>query len=882
MSAWRALFRIAARESWQAKGRTALICLLIGLPIAAATATDVVIATQDVTPGEAPDRFLGQSQALVEWQQGKVTQSADAQQVGINEQVTTAPDTATILDVLGNDRPSVTVSTSYEDASWQGVIDGYLPLTSVDWHNPLAAGIFTLKSGRLPAAPNEVAAPTTWMSRFPAVDSVTAWTTDTRAEGGIPLHVVGEIVWSNPQDGGDFLVAPQSAIPSSSDSPLPGQRWLVGGGPVSWEEVTKLNALGFSVISREVLRHPPSIPEIDQYAQGYLPDVVQYASLIVLLTILEISLLAGPAMAVSARRTVRSTALLAIAGGSTRQVRGVTLARALVLGVWAAVVGVVSGILTARLIQPIVERRWEVTFGPFDVPWWHVLGFALVGVVSAVAAGTLPAWRTARTDPLGSLTGTPVVGDARSTSGSLWTRLWGAPSWWGVLFFGAAVVLLSMRAVGSSELRLLTAVVLVVLAMTLLVPVGVRGVARLAERAGSSLRYSLRDAERHAGRTVPAVAAVAATVLGVVTLAVGASSDAATNRAEYSPSAAQGWGLLSVYQPDGDAPDAKQLAAVAAIVDEQAADVTPFPHVVVDADGESAEVSVSVDGSPTNMNGIAGFTDVSVAEPGLVDAQPGLTSAQRAQARAALADHRAVVLGRNVEPVHELTLSAYRWGGPAQPSVSLKAISLPITVGTNGRLLLPPDVELPPGLSTRQDGFWLQGSLTKEQVHDLRWALFQAGVDSGYDRGRGTPPSPGRADVLATIVIGALAALVMLIGTITATLLALSDARDDLATLAAVGGTPGDRRRIAGATAFVISGLGLLYGVVFAVLPAYAAARMASARSFYSVGVEEAVRTYDVPWSQLAWLLLLPVITVAAAVLVARKTPAWTTDRAAT
>ena len=54
--------------------------------------------------------------------------------------------------------------------------------------------------------------------------------------------------------------------------------------------------------------------------------------------------------------------------------------------------------------------------------------------------------------------------------------------------------------------------------MILLVPVVVATVARLGRRLPLVPRYAVRDAARHRTRTVPAVAAVAATVAGVVAL----------------------------------------------------------------------------------------------------------------------------------------------------------------------------------------------------------------------------------------------------------------------------------------------------------------------------------------------------------------------------
>ena len=63
--------------------------------------------------------------------------------------------------------------------------------------------------------------------------------------------------------------------------------------------------------------------------------------------LLETTLLVGPAFAVSAARQRRTLALAASNGATTAQLRRTVLAQALVLGVLAALVGAVVGVLGA-------------------------------------------------------------------------------------------------------------------------------------------------------------------------------------------------------------------------------------------------------------------------------------------------------------------------------------------------------------------------------------------------------------------------------------------------------------------------------------------------------------------------------------------------------
>ena len=88
--------------------------------------------------------------------------------------------------------------------------------------------------------------------------------------------------------------------------------------------------------------------------------------------------------------------------------------------------------------------------------------------------------------------------------------------------------------------------------MILLVPVVVATLARLGRRLPLVARYAVRDAARHRTRTVPAVAAVAATVAGVVALGIANASDAAESEGTYLPQLARGMGALTVFDDDID------------------------------------------------------------------------------------------------------------------------------------------------------------------------------------------------------------------------------------------------------------------------------------------------------------------------------------------
>ncbi len=887
MRGWRALLRIALRESLRAKGRTALICLLIGLPIAAATAVHTLVVTAQVSPTEAPDLYLGSSQALVTNSQGRVTQSPDPYD-GYSE-VAYESDTgwgtlSEVRAVLGQRAylPIRQVHTYVLNPSVESAL-----VVLVDRADPLADGMVELVSGRWPEAPDEVAVSQMWARDNKSTRTVRIAANAGEAEAS--LQVVGTVRWTEPQRNNSArFLAPTDSIAAStrfSDAEQE-QSWLVGGDPVSWSEVTRLNDAGFVVVSRAVLADPPmSDGAYQPHAYGVdVTATLQWVGLSITLALLEIALLAGPAMAVGLRRTLRSTALMVVAGGSVHQVRGIVLARALVLGLWAAGSGLVVGLLAAWVAPPVINRFTGIGFGPYDVRPLPLLGYVVVGVLSAVLAGTLPAWRAARFDPVRSLTGAQLSA-SRSGDGteSGWARLWSAPSWWGLLLAAASLVLMFVELSPDRELRLLWAVVLMVIAMTLLVPVGIRFTARFMSGAPATVRYVVRDSARHGTRTIPAVAAVAAAVLGVVTLGVAGASSSATARNTVDPPAAEGFGRLSVYRRDGKDLDQAAWAEVANRVRRLLPTVTLIPVRRIEAE-RAAWLTLSTSPAQTqdeawNRQDAASEAPTSVirADIPVVDAYPGITDSQRAQVKEALAAGNAALLGRAVDPITRLSLTV-EGDRNAGSRWSLPARSVTTNLGAATTVLVPGTVKLPTGVTERQEGLWLSGAVSQRALGQLEIELLRAGYDSSYSAGRDKPAGTVGSDTLEALVVGVIAALIMLIGAVTATLLALSDAREDLSTLSAVGGTRRDRLGVAATTAMLISGLGLIYGAGFGALTAYAAARMVTQQSWLDPDVAAQVVTFEVPWGKFSLLLLVPIVTVGVAIAVAGKTPAWSTE----
>jgi putative ABC transport system permease protein len=182
--------------------------------------------------------------------------------------------------------------------------------------------------------------------------------------------------------------------------------------------------------------------------------------------------------------------------------------------------------------------------------------------------------------------------------------------------------------------------------------------------------------------------------------------------------------------------------------------------------------------------------------------------------------------------------------------------------------VLAPQVAKALGLRVKTVGVLVTGPpLTSQQESDLRQVL--AGTDraSYLYTERGYQVS-GRERVVLWILFG-LAAVLMVGGTLTATFLALSDARPDLATLSAVGAPPLVRRTVAAAYAVSVGLLGALLGAAVGLVPGIAVSYPLT-RTF---GEAPGPAHYlSIPWLEIgAVVLALPLLTALVVGVLARS-----------
>lgn len=857
---WALALRLARRDAMRSRGRSLLTLLMIALPVAAVSIADTVYATADISGVEVVERRVGGGQAFVDAGYGAgstVFQMPDPDDgMAVQSRSGRGSRDAVTLDevegVLGP-RPAITYaqgSAVYETELGVGDVE----VLETDLTDPLAAGLVDLTDGRWPTSTDEVLVNADLLERGPG-EALTL-------PDGTELRVVGTA-----ESGSYTSYARAFALPGTFDLGEP-SRWVVGGEPVTWDEVLALNRLGATVVSRVVLADPPpdsELPAEVQWGQSLLSGpALTILVLIVVMVLIEVVLLAGPAFAVGARRQARTLALVAAAGGTPAQARRVVLASGLVLGVVAAVLGVLLGLALAVAVMPAAQHFSGQRFGPYDVVPTHLLAVAAFGLVSAVLAAAVPAWLASRQDVVAVLAGRR--GDPKPSRRSpLLGLVLLAIGIAGATYGGA------QGTSGGGEVPIAVSAIVCVLAMILLVPVVVAVVARLAARLPLPLRFAARDAARHRTRTVPAVAAVAATVAGVVALGIAVTSDEAQNREGYSAMLPDDAGAVVDHRRRPD------LAALEQRVHEVAPDVAvEVVRGIPDSGRAWTEVTyLDPDGERVLTGWNSTFGSSTQVSDVLPESMIGVDDDQRAAADAVLAAGGVVAFTDRPVAADESRVRMRRHEGRGRETSRATLPALFVTLDqayptAQGVMSTAAAERL--GADVVDTGLYLPGPLTAAEARDIDEAVAGEARSSSFYVERGYQASD--ETVIAQLVLGGLGAVLMLGGTLTATFLALSDARPDLATLSAVGATPRTRRSVAAAYALVVGFVGSVLGALVGAVPGIAITYpLTGPYDYYGAGQAVGPSHYlDVPWLLVLGVVVgLPLITAALVGVTARS-----------
>jgi putative ABC transport system permease protein len=816
--AWALPLRIARRDALKHRGRSVLTLVMIALPVLAVTAADVSMQTADLSSRESLDRRIGASAALIQVNDGisRVEQGPDPDdQPGLSEgdDGYVAASADEVSSLLGGARLVDLHRSESTVATDQG--RGQAELTELDLRDPAVEGLYDLTSGRLPESDHEVVVNQAMADKGYAVgDTLDLTADDAPADPTIVGIAESTYVRSFPVAAGPV----GSLLPPETESAT----WLVDGGPVSWSTVRQLNDIGATVTSRAVIEDPPPTSQWPESARPYgggLDDTtVAVLVLIVVMALIEVVLLAGPSFAVGARKQQRDLALLVATGGTPVQARRVVIGSAIVLGSVAAVVGVVLGIGLSVVLRPVLQRFSTTWLGPLDVPWLHLLGVAAFGLLSAFLAALFPAWLASRQDVVAVL-----AGRRGDRAPSLRSPVLGA------VLVAAGVVGSVVGATGGTEILIAASAIPAVLGMVLLVPVVLAGLARVSGRLPLVLRYAVRDAARHRTRTVPAVSAVAATVAGVVALGIGLTSDDAENRETYAAALPAGVGMVTTYSADLDFDTVRAMVAPR-VPDATLTEQRGVGEYYADGDTESSYTQVYLDPDGqllANSSGVLGAS-VMVSDDRLPIGLIGLDATQVEAADAALRAGRAVVFHNGAAPAADtVTVDRDRYDPTDGTDLGSQTAQAPATwvrvpIDWRGpNAVVPTAVAESVGASPVVVGL----AITGPTMTDAQQTAVTEGVTALSDSTSVYVERGYQADsftVIAQLILVGLGGALMLGGTLTATFLALSDARPDLATLSAVGASPRTRRGVAAAYAVVVGLVGAVLGAAVGFVPGLA------------------------------------------------------------
>ncbi|MEV4578114.1 FtsX-like permease family protein [Nonomuraea jabiensis] len=840
MSAFRAALRISRRDALRFKGRTALIMVMIGLPVLVITAVLTGAATTSITGRDKLDSTLGAADARIvttpfrtpveQRADGLITNMRQSQRAG-------RPWTPAEIGTLLQGR-LLRYQASVVHAR---LADGYsrVDVFEADLRDPLTRGMRRLVEGRFAAAPGEVAVSPALIDRGVRIgDTIKTWRPDRS------VRVVGVAEHPNRPGLREMLALPEGLLPHQNDGNDSG--WLIDtAAPVQWPDVRRLNEVGLGVESRALIESSATGDSGPRDLHGLVELGVA-----VVLIVTETVLLAGPAFAVGLRRRRRELAMIAAQGGSGRHLKTIVLADGLVLGGAAALLGAALGIGAGLAGEWLAARRLDWTHGPADVPWAQVLGVAVLGVVSALTAAIVPAIQASRQSPVHVLAGRAAVDP---------------PGRAGRPVLGAVLVLLGLAALGFALHRGMLSVVLastlVVFGLVALMPWLVQATGRLAGRLPLPLRLSVRDASRHRVRTASATAAVMAATMGAVTLGIGLNSDYVDQEARRNSIVPADTLMIHAWKTDDQG-----WARVRALVQQKLPGVSLVNGLdVADARGEPLYLNVALPGGCTSPCDPSehDYGSVEVADEEVL---AFLQKRRDPQAAAALAAGKAVAFSPGA--VRDAMLTIQVENGDDKPVTTLRVPAVaaaPAEAGQTG-VLIPPSVLTQAGLKVLQRTFYAAYTDVDDQrlsteirvlIGDQAYALAE----------RGTAESR-----FVTLLILLAAALVLVLGgTFAATGLAAADMRPDLDTLSAVGGAARVRRLVVAAQAAYISGLGALVGLV-AGLPSGIALTWPLTRPDDNVGLlNPGATTIAVPWLFLAGVVVgLPLLAALAAGLFTR------------
>ncbi|MET3806691.1 putative ABC transport system permease protein [Nakamurella sp. UYEF19] len=781
-------------------------------------------------------------------------------------------------------------------------------LEMLDLAATAAAGRFRVTAGTAPAGPGQVALTPALAKRLDTgIGAVVSLGAPAAA-----YTVVGMVQSLVPSDKpGDRSIAVTDFGQVKYFESYRGPRYLMSGVSLSWSEVEGLNKHGLGVFSRAAISGPgaTAVPE-QQQSESVL--MVAGAVLGGLLAVMQVIFLAGPAFAVGAKRMRRQLGQLGAAGATPGQLRLVVLGSGLVLGALGSGLGVLLGVAAGLAGRGVAVEKLGLPYVATHVVPADLLAIFALGLLTAMLAALLPAISASRASVMALLGQSPV---AKRTI--RWWSIAGAVTALIGIGVTLAVALSGVTEAQRAQPGELRAVVigagllLTEIGLLMGTPLLLRVIARLGRVLPTMPRLAVRDAARHSGRSAPAVAAV----MTVTALAVALTSLFATlelSRADnYTPGIPLGAVMVQPADPklpptDTPADTGVSAAGLSAIWPKSTFAILTTPTGPTEASSVDPQIPAG-NGCPWMVSHYASLVDGSIR--GLALPTPAEIPAAVGDWRCAGADYstvsdeqsgthasgirsglavprllvggpelRALVTGiedpaadrvlaaggtvtldrRFLSPAGVLTLAQSHYEGTKDEWVQDRVISLNASAArwspTRISAIVSPSAAREAGLRTVSAGLIIDpgGVATADQTDSLQQQLAAGGsqvftyLETGQDSLTGGP-SPWLIFAAAALLIALTVAVV--------TALSVSDARDDLSTLGAVGAPGWMRRRFSGWSAMLITGIGCVLGALLGLVPAFGLVRLV----YQSGGFPKPY--FEVPWGPIAVLIVgLPLL----------------------
>ena len=285
--------------------------------------------------------------------------------------------------------------------------------------------------------------------------------------------------------------------------------------------------IAFALPGDQVLTGDAFTEESQQSIAGFVDILGTFVSVFGYIALFVAIFIIYNTFSIVITQRTRETALLRAIGARRRQVLAATMLEAVIVGLIAAVVGLIVGGMLAALLIRLVGSVFTVrnTTPPLTVG--AVVTAIVVGVVVTVLSAFIPALRSSKIPPIAALSETSQDRSDLSLS----RKIWG-----GLLLLGGAVMIglglgdigpnpLVFVGVGAAAVLLSVAVILGPLIAS---PVS-RVLARLfGLRGGMATRLAGENAARNPKRTAATAAALTIGVTLVVVIAIVASSIKAT------------------------------------------------------------------------------------------------------------------------------------------------------------------------------------------------------------------------------------------------------------------------------------------------------------------------------------------------------------------